>query len=364
MTRVVAVLVACMALATWASVPQAAAGKGVGTRLEDRGLDILPGHDFARLSIHAQIDSKERACKVRRRAKLFFELLDERTLKDTGRSSRRGAVGLAGRASVVPDLVILRVQKKRIQRHGRRFTCSPDSLRWRPRAPTLSFTFDPDTVPEGEFEAGALHVHVRTGITHDALAKRIELDFDDHFRFSPGAFPTCDPQDIFANSDQNPPDMTDAMAQCGSALVGTGTGQAGEPTYPVFNACVLVFNGTQSDDGLPTLLLFVRAQASPPVIDCSDPESNHAGNYTLLLQGSLGHEVPGSGYGRTLNFENMQSVPLPILGLDLTLGRDRFVTARCGADDALRGWQMRAQLSYVKPHSEQSASFLRRCVTG
>ena len=266
-----------------------------------------------------------------------------------------------GPCRVVPDLVILRVQKKRIQRHGRRFTCSSDSLRWRPRAPTLSFTFNPDTVPEDEFEAGALHVHLRTGITHDAGTKRIELDFDDHFRFSPGAFPTCDPKDLFANSDQGPPDMADAMAQCGSAIVGTGTGQAGEPTFPVFNACVLVFNGTQSDDGLPTLLLFVRAQASPPVIDCSNPESNHAGNYTLLLQGSLGHEVPGSGYGRVLSFENMQAVPLPIIGLDLTLGRDRFVTARCGADDALRGWQMRAQLSYVKPRSEQSVSWPRCC---
>ena len=363
MTRVVAVLVACMALATCASVPQATAGKGVSTRLADRGLDILPGHDFARLSINAQIHSQERACKVRRRAKLFFKRLDKRILKDTGRSSQRGAVALAGRARVVPDLVILRVQKKRIQRHGGRFTCSSDSLRWRPRAATLSFTFNPDTVPDDEFAAGALHVHLRTGITHDARTKRLELDFDDHFRFSPGAFPTCDPKDL-ANSDEGPPDMADAMAQCGSAIVGTGTGQAGEPTFPVFNACVLVFNGTQSDDGLPTLLLFVRAQVSPPVIDCSDPESNHSGNYTLLLQGSLGHEVPGSGYGRVLSFENMQAVLLPIIGLDLTLGRDRFVTARCGADDALRGWQMRAQLSYVKPHSEQSVSFLRRCVMG
>ena len=218
MTRVVAVLIACMALATCASVAQAAAGKGVRTGLEDRGLDIVPGQDFARLSIHAQIHSQKQACKVRRRTKFFFERLDKRILKDTGRSSHRGAIALAGRARVVPDLVILRVQRKRIQTQGHRFTCSSDSLRWRPRSPTLSFTFDPDTVPEGEFEAGALHVHLRTGITHDALAKRIELDFDDHFRFSPGAFPTCDPKDIFANSEENPPDMADAMAQCGSAL--------------------------------------------------------------------------------------------------------------------------------------------------
>ncbi len=43
---------------------------------------------------------------------------------------------------------------------------------------------------------------------------------------------------------------------------------------------------------------------------------------------------------------------------------DRFVTARCGADDPLRGWKMRAQLSYVDPHSEQSVSSVRRCATG
>ena len=128
MTRAAGVLVAFTALALGAS-SQAVGGKVVSTHLESRGLGVFPARHFVRISVCAQIHSKKQACKQGRRAKLYFKRRDKRTLKDTDRSSHHGAVALTGRGRATPDRLIVRVQRKRIDRHERHYTCSSDSLR-------------------------------------------------------------------------------------------------------------------------------------------------------------------------------------------------------------------------------------------
>jgi hypothetical protein len=357
MTRRAAALLAFAALAMCASFPQSAVGELVSTHLEDRGLDIFPAELKLRYSVSAQIHSTMHACKDGRRVELYFRHGKKRALKDTGRSSDHGAVSLTGLARRRPDRLILRVQRKRIELRGRHFTCSSANLRLFPRAATVRFEFNPSTVPEDDFSAGALDLLLRTGATHDTRTTRIEFDFDDHFRFATDAVPTCNPDDLVGQID-----MAEAMQRCGSAKVGTGTGEGALGTA-IFNGCVLVFNGTPSDDGLPTVLLFIRADPSPPTIDCSNPDSNHNGHYTLLWQGSLAYAPDGSGHGSVLTLRHLAR-PVQITDLNLTLGNGDYVSARCDSQDAQEGWQLQTQLSYLKPRSVQTMHSIQPCVAG
>lgn len=357
MARTAAALFAFTALAMGASFPQSAVGELVSTHLENRGLDISPAELKLRYSVSARIHSGRHACKDQRSVKLYFKRGKERTLKDSGRSSHHGAVSLTGLARRRPDRLIVRAKRKRIDRHGRHVTCSSANLRLFPRAATVRFEFNPSTVPEDDFRAGTLDLLLRTGATHDTRTTRIEFGFDDHFRFNPDAVPTCNPDDLVGQID-----MAEAMGRCGSAEVGTGTGE-GTLGTAIFNGCVLAFNGTPSDDGLPTLLLFIRADPSPPTIDCSEPDSNHNGHYTLLWQGSLVNASEGSGYGSVLTLRHL-AAPAQINDLNLTLDNGDYVSARCDSQDALEGWQLRTQLRYLRPRSAQTMHSIQPCVTG
>jgi hypothetical protein len=155
--------------------------------------------------------------------------------------------------------------------------------------------------------------------------------------------------------------MAAAMAQCGSAKVGSGTAQAKNGTT-IVKTCVLAFNGPPSDDGLPTLKLYIRAQLSPPIVDCSNPRSNHNGNVSLELVGLLGHS-PRPGYGRELRFNRMNRVqPFPLTDLDITLRRGHYVSAHCSPADSRRGWQLRTKVGYVKPRRVQRVHSTQRCL--
>ena len=129
----------------------------------------------------------------------------------------------------------------------------------------------------------------------------------------------------------------------------------------VYSSPLGVFNGTPSDDGLPTILLFIRADPSPPTIDCSSPGSNHNGHYTVLWQGSLAYAPDGSGYGRVLTFRHLAGL-VQINDLNLTLENGDYVSARCDSQDELEGWQLQTQLSYVNPRRAQTMHSTQPCV--
>jgi hypothetical protein len=355
MTRMAAALPAFVALAMCATFPQSAVAESVSTHVEGRGLDIFPAELKLAYSVSAHIRSRKHACRDGRRVKLYFRHGKKRSLEDIGRSGDHGAVALTGLARRRPDRLILRVQRKRIERRRLRFTCSSANLRLFPRAATVRFEFTPSTVPEDDFRAGALDLLLRTGATHDTRTTRIEFGFDDDFRFSTDVVPTCDPDELVGQID-----MAEAMGRCGSAKVGAGTGE-GTLGTAIFNGCVLAFNGTPSDDGLPAILLFIRADPSPPTIDCSNPDSNHNGHYTLLWQGSLADAPDGSGYGRVLTLRHL-AAPVQINDLNLTLGNGDYVSARCSSPDALDGWQLRTQLRYLRPRSAQTMHSIQPCL--
>jgi hypothetical protein len=224
---------------------------------------------------------------------------------------------------------------------------------------TVSFRFTPSTAPTHRFEAGGINIHLRTAVTDDTRTDRVQFDFDDDFRFAPGAVPTCTREDI-----AGPIDMAQAMTRCGSAAIGSGTAQATNNTT-IFNACVLAFNGAPSDDGVPTVLLFARAQISlPSAIDCSHPRSNHSGNTNVLLVGPLRHSAAGSDYRRVLSFDHLTAAsPFPTTDLDLTLHRGRYVSARCASDQAFGDWLLRTEVGYVEPSSVQTLDSTQRCAT-
>jgi hypothetical protein len=121
MASVAAVLVASTALVI-GPTSQAAAAKVVHTDFfislgsESRGPHVFEAAVFGR------IDSTKRKCVQRRKVKLYFKRNGERHLRDTGLSSRNGAIGLTARARAAPDRYIMIVTKKRIHtRHP--YTC-------------------------------------------------------------------------------------------------------------------------------------------------------------------------------------------------------------------------------------------------
>jgi hypothetical protein len=224
------------------------------------------------------------------------------------------------------------------------------------RPTRVSFEFTPSTVPRDRYEAGAIHVHLRTAEPAETRASRIRFDFDNHFRFVPGAFPVCPREDIASSG----VDMATAMARCGSAKVGEGTAQA-KNADTTFDTCVLIFNGPRSEDGVPTVLLHVRVQFPPQPADCSHPASNHSGNVTLLVVGFLGHSKL-DGYGRELRFNRLNRVqPVPLTDFDLKFHRRDYVSARCSVEDVFRGWQLRTKVGYVKPRSVQVVESTQQC---
>jgi hypothetical protein len=223
------------------------------------------------------------------------------------------------------------------------------------RGTKVSFEFAPSAVPRHSYAAGSIHVHLRTVAPPDTRASRVRFDFDNSFKFAPDSVPTCRQEDIF-NSQI---DMATAMARCGSANIGSGTVKATSGTT-TYKPCVLAFNGPR-EGGVPTVLLFVRFQFSPPVADCSNPSSNHGGDVTLLVKGFL-RRSPLDRYRKKLTLNRLNRVqPFPLTSLNLTFQKDDYISARCGRGDSRRGWQLRTAVGYVKPRSVEVVKSAQRC---
>ena len=146
--------------------------------------------------------------------------------------------------------------------------------------------------------------------------------------------------------------MAQAMAACGTKLIGKGTATAKAGTNTV-HACVLAFNGAGTGGHV---LLFTRANASPPfTISCSNPSSNTQGNTNVLLDGkwaanptSLGGDYSG---GRQLTFANIHAAsPLPLTDFNVTTGKPtvanagNYASARC--HDSNHQWNMKVKFTY------------------
>jgi hypothetical protein len=122
-TRVAAVLVACAVLAIVAST-HASGGKVITSRF-DRAVyseSLAP----YRLSVFGRIRSREPRCHHKRKVTLYFRRGHKRHLRDTDRSSHNGAVWLSGHSRSRPERFIVKVAKKRFDRHGRTVTCWSD----------------------------------------------------------------------------------------------------------------------------------------------------------------------------------------------------------------------------------------------
>jgi len=127
---------------------------------------------------------------------------------------------------------------------------------------TLSFNFT--KVPSGTIgttlKQGKIFVHTHTNYSvAGTKTTRAKLYFDKNFSFSPSAVGTCPTASVSGTLT-----MKQAMAACGTKLVGTGTAQANLASPGDTHGCVLAFN---EQDGNPDvasnqsgILLFTRLQ--------------------------------------------------------------------------------------------------------
>jgi hypothetical protein len=230
---------------------------------------------------------------------------------------------------------------------------------------TVSFSFIcsgqslPNRCPQTTYTKGGLNIHTHTNYTNPGAAdggktKRIQIFFDNDFRFNPSVTPRCDPNLLFNRN------MADAMANCGSSLIGTGTGQAAAGTSTL-SACILVFNGTNDGNDDPRVILYFRAPVSNPSTNCANPASNTLGTTTIVLPGSL-RPVPLGDYGRELDIPNIHTVPLAVTDLNFNIVKTTFSSgyaqARCG--DANRIWNLTTRFTYNN-NTTQIVNSTRTC---
>jgi hypothetical protein len=233
---------------------------------------------------------------------------------------------------------------------------------------TVSFSFRCsgqqflNTCPQGAATKGLLSVHTHTNYTNPGngnpggATKRIQLFFDNDFFFDPSVTPRCDPNLLFNR------DMAAAMMNCGSSLIGTGTAQAISGGGTI-NACMLLFNGPNDANGDPTIDLYFRSQASiPSSISCANPASNHAGNATTVLIGTL-RTVPLGDYRRELDIPNISAnSPFPVTDLNFGIQKNTltsgYVKARCF--DANHIWNITGFFTYNN-NTTQTVKSTRTC---
>jgi len=209
---------------------------------------------------------------------------------------------------------------------------------------TVTFKFTPSTVPKTTYKAGQINVHTHTNYSDTAsqYTSRAQLYFDSDFKVNVAAVGKCNPSSISGNKT-----MAQAMAACGSKLIGKGTATAAAGANTV-HACVLAFNGTGTGGHV---LLFTRANAAPPfTINCSNPSSNTSGNTTVLLDGAL-KPANKAGYGKLLDFQNINTAsPLPLTDFNVTVGKPTvpaaggWISAKCSHSP--KKWKLQTKFTY------------------
>jgi hypothetical protein len=230
------------------------------------------------------------------------------------RTSRRLAVTLAVAAAgawAVTGIALAGVASNGDNSNIDKFAVSPSKLP-KKKFKAASTTFDLSNVyanPGNGNPGGAVH--------------RTQIYVDDDIKFTPSAAAKCNPASISGNIP-----MSQAMAACGKAKVGSGPVAASANGAFVINGCALLFNGTPQG-GKPTLLAFARTQVSNPSnISCADPANNNQGNASVLLQGILNK---GSGdFGTLLDFNNIeQASPFPLTKFYAKVKKGNYISAKC-----------------------------------
>jgi hypothetical protein len=242
---------------------------------------------------------------------------------------------------------------------------------------TVTMDFSPSALPPPGtgYTAGKLTIHTHTSYTYpgggnpSGATARIQVYLDDGFRFNTNAVPKCARSSIAGKN------MQDAMAACGSSLVGSGTVKAIVPDNPSFagdtsyfvNGCLRVFNG-QASTG--EVLLYVRTQISnPSTISCST--NGTQGTFTNVLDGDLTAN-PGSAGADYADPDNcspplrlgcqldvpIPSNTLPVAAVNMSIQQGSFVAARC--DDTPQQLNLRAIFTYNDANT-QTVSTSKAC---
>jgi hypothetical protein len=153
--------------------------------------------------------------------------------------------------------------------------------------------------------------------------------------------------------------MKQAMAACGSKLVGTGTAQANLSSPGDINGCVLVFNAQDGNPDVagnqPGVLLFTRLKV-PGSFSCANPASNQGGTTSVLLQGAL--KGASGDFGTQLDVNHIPQA-LPLSDFQTTIKRGSYVSARC--HDVNKVWNLRTKFTYTNPSGTQTVNASQTC---
>jgi hypothetical protein len=235
---------------------------------------------------------------------------------------------------------------------------------------TESFTVTPKTGLGTTFKPVKLNLHTHTNYSvAGTKTTRARLFFDKNIQFNLSSMATCATASISGNIT-----MKQAMAACGTKLVGTGTAQANLSTPGDVHGCVLVFNAQDGNPAVggnqPGILLFTRLQV-PGTISCASPATNQNGNGSILLQAPLatnpasttpGGALPAAYYsgGKWLDFNNIpQTLPLSDFNVNVGKGspntnltgtKANYIKAKCtsrsGLGSPAKKWVMRTIFKY------------------
>ena len=210
-------------------------------------------------------------------------------------------------------------------------------------APTSTFTFtmSPSNVPKTTYQNVGLATDLVTHYTNPGnnnpggAVERTQIYLDKNWKINPGAAAKCSSSQLAGKT------MKAAMAACKNALVGTGTATATANGLFTIHGCVLLFNG-QPQNGLPTLKVFTRVQASNPSnITCGNPTTNTQGNATVLLNGVLRNAT--APYGKVLDVDKItQSASFPLEEFKTTIKHGSYIQAKCPTSP----WHMQTTWTY------------------
>ena len=187
---------------------------------------------------------------------------------------------------------------------------------------TLAFKFSPSTgLSKTTYKSGSLFVHTHTNFAKPGVkasggfVKDVKLFFDSDFKFNPGSVPVCNKN--LANTTEK-----QAMALCGTALVGKGTAQATNTAGATIPGCVIAFNAPNSK-----IILHSRFVMSSP---CPNPSTSTGGSVDAILTGTL-TAANKAGYGKKLDVPNIDTQPLPLKDFVTTVQKGSYVQGRCSA---------------------------------
>jgi hypothetical protein len=226
---------------------------------------------------------------------------------------------------------------------------------------TAVFKFSPNKVSKTAFKPGKINVHTHTNYTdvNSNYTDRAQLYFDSDFKVDTSTLGKCNKTSISGTKT-----MKQAMAACGSKLIGQGTATAAAGANTV-HACVLAFNGTGSGGHV---LLFTRVNVAPPfTMNCASPKTNMAGNSNVLLDGAL-KPAGKAGYGKLLDFNHIHAAAaLPLTDFNVTVGKQasapnasKWISGKCS--HANKTWKLQTKFTYDS--GTQTTNATQKCTVG